>query len=846
MSLFTDALKGVEATSKRMQDEVRIRRLEWTLVESGDEDEDTTQTEHVLDRLCRMVRNVDLANFFSDSIIIGALEKIRSDENIKIVLLENGAWSETEGEFLLLLIAVACLYQHLIDNYTGPVTPTDMVSILFADKVPNGIKCLSELERNGEKAYHLMRNPLAVVIASEILNRSNTHIETQTLWRMRCNFIHQRLLDGPVASLHDSIMVDIEAGQTLLNMRSNSDTMGAFLIETGCILGYYGKDAAAYKAIEYAGSFMGFHWCLTGVLGKRTKFQETDTSQLVVLAESRDRKYRATATSAAPPALLLNDDTLLDQIAFAPSAAVPKSDIPPTLAHIDPNSPQPLHPLDACILLALTKCIKNMNPADGLTGEEMRPFAERVLKHPSNWTVYTVALLTRSRLEAHRTRTAERSVLQLQALVDQLADDLNASLSTSVLRQTENLSAPASDRLEFAFQLDIPSLWQLEAELAARYLKIGAVRSALDIYTRLELWEYVVECHLALGASDAAKQVLKSQLELDPSSAKFWTLLGDVEQNTDNYLKAINVSDGRYAGAYIQLGRAYYAGSHNQARDVMKAMEYLSHALAINPIRHGSWFMKGCCAIELSDWESAAECFRRCVALDPSDGESWNNLATAYVRLDRKADAFRALSQALGSKYDSWRMWENFTIVAAALGEWPSVIRGIRRTVDLRGKRDGESCVDVELLEQLVGNVVQSGNDDEQAASLRRQLLDLLTNSIEPLITREPRLWDLMSRVWIWQSNWSQALAAAESAYRCHITLINSSEHLSDAVWTDAADSLEQLVNAYTNLGSRTLPTGDLVCPEYKHKSRSVIRQLQGRARDSPAVLDRIASLKHI
>ena len=827
-----------------MQDDFNIRRLEWTLVEH-DDDDDTVQANHGLGRLCRMVRNVDLANFFGDSIITGALEKILSDGDIRIVLLEDSARSETEGEFLLLLIGIACLYQHLIDNYTGPVTSTDLASILFADKEQNENKCLAELERNGERAYHLMRNPMAIIIASAILNRSHTHVETQTLWRMRCNFVHQKLLDEPVASLHDSIMADIEAVQNLLNTRSKVDSLGAFLIETGSILGYYGQDAAAYEAIESAGSVMDFHWCLTGVLGKRTKFQMADTSQLVVLAESRDRKYSATASSVAPPALQLNDDTLLDHIAFAPSNVVPESDVPSALAHIDPSSPQPLHPLDACVLLALTKCIKNTNPADGLTGEEMRPYAERVLTHPSNWTVYTVALLTRSRLEAHRARTAERSVLQLQALVDQLVDELDSNISTSVLRKSENSSAPARDRLEFAFQVDISSRWQLEAELAARYLKIGAVRSALDAYTRLELWEHVVECHLALGASDAAVQVLQSQLELDPSSAKFWTLLGDVEQNTHNYLKAINVSNGRYAGAYIQLGRAYYAGSHNQARDVMKAIGYFSNALAINPLRHGSWFMKGCCAIELGDWESAAECFRRCVALDTSDGESWNNLATAYVRLDRKADAFRALSQALGSKYDSWRMWENFTIVAAAIGEWPSVIRGIRRTVDLRGKRDGESCVDVELLEQLVGHIVQSDNDDEQGTSLRRQLLDLLTNSIEPLITKEPRLWDLMSRVWIWQSNWSQALAAAESAYRCHITLINSNEQPSDAIWTDAADSLEQLVNAYINLGRRTLPTGDLVCPEYKYKSRSVIRQLQRRARDLPAVLDRIDAINH-
>lgn len=33
------------------------------------------------------------------------------------------------------------------------------------------------------------------------------------------------------------------------------------------------------------------------------------------------------------------------------------------------------------------------------------------------------------------------------------------------------------------------------------------------------------------------------------------------------------------------------------------------------------------------DWEEAKNAFSRCVAIDEDDGESWNNLASMYLRM---------------------------------------------------------------------------------------------------------------------------------------------------------------------------------------------------------------------
>jgi hypothetical protein len=49
-----------------------------------------------------------------------------------------------------------------------------------------------------------------------------------------------------------------------------------------------------------------------------------------------------------------------------------------------------------------------------LTAEEMMPYVSCVLDRGQAWAVATMGLLTRCRLEAERTRTSVRAMLQLQ------------------------------------------------------------------------------------------------------------------------------------------------------------------------------------------------------------------------------------------------------------------------------------------------------------------------------------------------------------------------------------------------------------------------------------------------
>lgn len=95
-----------------------------------------------------------------------------------------------------------------------------------------------------------------------------------------------------------------------------------------------------------------------------------------------------------------------------------------------------------------------------------------------------MGLVLKSRLESNKSRTVERSCLQLQTLVDQW--------------KMQNDDASVSERMKFMHLLLVPSKWEMEKELGLRFISIGVIRSALEIFERLEMWDNVISCHQML------------------------------------------------------------------------------------------------------------------------------------------------------------------------------------------------------------------------------------------------------------------------------------------------------------------------------------------------------------
>jgi hypothetical protein len=441
-----------------------------------------------------------------------------------------------------LLVAVAALHAFLQSNVTGPPLPFKSAETLLSEDVAGDAKTLSKVRADlvaspstdGVAAYKLTPNIELLCLAQTILISPavRKNIPASAGARLRLNFVHQRLLSEPVPSLQDAIYDDLKIVEDLIR---NSDKSGeikdlhtTFLLERAAIHTHHGLDKKAKADLDQATAERKFEFALTGLMGKRTKFQQKDTSQLIVLARSAGSETNGTSNeSSKPKALDLNDDTLLESISFTnDTASMEIKDeyaIPSSLTSMDPSNQPLLDPLDSVIMLSLAGSIKNTHPADGITREQTEPYATRVLDGgSSNWQVYTQALLVRSRIEGYKSRIMERGLLQLQALVDQVIAETSGDATTnaetgekitSFLPQAkESEAASVEERLRYIFPVCSPSRWELESELAARWVALGGLRSALEIYERLEMWAEAALCYAATEKEERARKMIRRQL----------------------------------------------------------------------------------------------------------------------------------------------------------------------------------------------------------------------------------------------------------------------------------------------------------------------------------------------
>ncbi|KAI8322831.1 TPR-like protein [Martensiomyces pterosporus] len=734
-------------------------------------------------------------------------------------------------------IGAACLNAFVQTNWTGPeflLDPAGRVYLGAKQSEERGKLdrfLLETMQVDGEEAYTLTPRPLYLYLArlllvdipvDDLLSERDSVAPSAHWWAARVLLIQQGLLEYPTQTLLDQVLDHYRiTKQHLPNVAaSDRDIWARYSIEVGVAYSQHQMNIDSKKHFFDSQAASGLQWEITGAKGKRTRFQGFDVAQLVLLAKSANRTAAGQGHQAAiPEAMELNDDTLLETIQF-------------TDTDIDPTRQEQLHVLDECILLAFCLNVQNENPAHGLTSEQMMPFVTRVLQHPGNWSVYTMALLLRSRLEATKTRTVERSTLQLQALVDQISHPLPGSEE-----------AGAAERMQHFYAISLPSQWELERELAKQFMSLGVVRSALDIFERLHMWDEVISCYQLLGQEEVAERIIREQLELFPERPKLWCILGDLKQEPEHWLKAWEVSGRRYARAMRALGAYHYAH-----KDYEKAVEYYQLALKLNPLFDRSWYILGCAAINTKNWKVAAEAFQRVVNIDSENGEAWNNLASIYMRSgDGKKDrAWYALREALKSKFDSWQIWSNFLVISASLGQMSSAIHAMSRIVELRAEKDGAACIDLEILRMIISSVtrgqITNGLSTEEAKRKEKQLSryieHLLVNVIESRITNSAPLWRAMADFWFWRGDYLHCLDCYIKAYRCLSQMPEVT--YAPPVFNDAVEAALELVSMYENLGSKTqmvrrkaAAVSQVVCEDWKHQSKMLLRGLIGKGKES-------------
>ena len=115
----------------------------------------------------------------------------------------------------------------------------------------------------------------------------------------------------------------------------------------------------------------------------------------------------------------------------------------------------------------------------------LRPYIQAVVLKSNNWLTFSKALLYRSKNEIDRSKTMERSLAQMQALIDQFREQ----------------TPPAIEKLDYVFASAYPMSWGIKQELAEQYKKLGVFMSAHELLKSIGMHEEAIRTLFMAGRS---------------------------------------------------------------------------------------------------------------------------------------------------------------------------------------------------------------------------------------------------------------------------------------------------------------------------------------------------------
>eukprot|EP00177_Eucheuma_denticulatum_P000700 GFKZ01001263.1.p1 GENE.GFKZ01001263.1~~GFKZ01001263.1.p1 ORF type:complete len:1101 (+),score=144.18 GFKZ01001263.1:386-3304(+) len=454
-----------------------------------------------------------------------------------------------------------------------------------------------------------------------------------------------------------------------------------------------------------------------------------------------------------------------------------------------------LTPMQQALALGRAAVVRAMNPSHVLTREQMAPYVDLVIRNEdspwgTNSMVQIRALLSRVSFEQDRGRYLERCMSQMEEIGKFIDDPMD-----SFTNETRN--AAACERNLFIFATSVPARWELKKELAIAFGKIGLVKSAMEIFEKLEYWDELIDCHRLIGNLGAAESLVNEQLRLldkavleeglaetSEDLASFLRLggqgavharaarrprllcvLGDVTRKKEHYETAWEESGHKYARAKRSLGRMCIENEEWEA-----AVYHFKSALTINPLFPDVWFAHGCAAIQIDDYQLAAHSFTMVVKQTPDNGEAWNNLGRVLHELGKKKEALSALTEAGKKMRDSWRIWNNILTLSTEIRSSLDIVRSMERLLELRGK-DG---VVSESIGVAVSEVIgMSGSNDIEDKALvgpvSRRLLKVL-GRCTALVSTNPSIWAAYAEL----HELNSEKESAQRAFDCRLKQVRS------------------------------------------------------------------------
>ena len=504
-------------------------------------------------------------------------------------------------------------------------------------------------------------------------------LQAAKLMSARAAVAHQRLLQGDEASatLWDEVQNMYTACVLLYcepckeehssdeTSKSTDNILASrVMLEWGLAQHHFNREGMGKKSFRESMEFAGLTVEVTGAEGRRTKYQQKATAQYLIKARSKS----SAKTDAGAELEVKSEEEKEERNGSDVATGKDKEQIKSQMIEHDEenillervkfvedeeNKHYTLSELDLSILLALCLDVKNDNPMDGLTAEQMGGYLERILHQHDDWMIYATALLERAWLECERNHARERAILQIQALSDQHTNRLTMTQST--FKAAVEDSAPPQERLRNLHYIVYPPRWAMLRDLAERYAKIGVVTSAAEIFADLELWDEVVECYRIAGKENQAEKIVRQRLA-EAETPRMWAALGDLTKDPKCFEKALEISNGRFASARVALGGYYF-----EKGDLEAAKDAYQEALKVKPLQPQVWFRLGTVSMRLDDWDTALTAFTEVVQQEPEEGDAWANIAAIHMHNKDPASAYPALVEV---RDDYWFELVYFLFIA--------------------------------------------------------------------------------------------------------------------------------------------------------------------------------------
>lgn len=626
---------------------------------------------------------------------------------------------------LALVVSATLVQLFVIDNFVGP-TNTDQLEHSYQN-LPRIYQDLGDcidhraLAIDGSEVYHRIVNPWTLRLVQVYWNFlsglgcSRRLLELEFLvWKHRYLTVHLMSLLEPA----DLVMNDLRKIQDFIfdHHIINEKQLGRFdAVELCCelIQSSLLRDGitSCRKILDYANEISGVVIEHTGVLGKRTKFQQTNIPQLVVKVTKNEKIKELTTASIEtqhlPKDIALDDDTLLPDISFVETHDNKESFSDEQILG---------HDVQLLMMNKLDFIFRTEVMEESLKDEWTLAYLRSIIKSASIWSIKYKALALRSSVEKKNTRKMDRALIQLEELIKTAAN-----------------SNETSHKRLAAFYSVLPlSSWQMERSLGDISFDLGLYKNALDIYMRIEFWEGIIKCHNCLGQSSKAEKVIRQELDKQ-ATPYLYCLLGDATDDIEYYEKSWSLSKGRFARAKKCIGTYYYV-----RKQYDQAIEHYEQALSAQPTNLSILALLAYSCLTIERYERAAECYRNITYIDDTNFLAWNNLSKAYIKLNQKERAWRTLREAIKCNFEEWKIWDNFMNVSIEIGAIDDVIIAWHRLIDIKS-----SHKDDKTLGALTHAIVNVPADEADADYMK-----LLSDALK-LVARLNSTSDCSSRLWI-------------------------------------------------------------------------------------------------